>query len=143
MSRVSVVGFLAIAVAACASGPDPRYEALSAQAKAQYAKYRQFMTERQRRVYLELPNDAAREAFVRELRVEERLSRFPPAVREAIWAQEVLVGMTEEQVILAWGPPEAVEREPERARKVFRYPGRGRVIFVAGRVVDVEREPKS
>ena len=134
MGLVSVLG--------CAGGPDPRYQALSPQAKAQYAKYRQFMTERQRRVFLSLRSDAEREAFVRDLRVEERLSRFPPAVQEAIWAGEVIVGMTEEQVILAWGAPDAVDREPERARKIFEYPGRGRVIFVAGHVVDVEREAR-
>lgn len=92
-------------------------QALSEESKQLYAKYRQFMTEGQQDAFLAQPDDEARAAYIKSLKIEERLEKYPPYVREAIWAQEVVPGMDNEAVLLSWGVPESREwDEQERSQ---------------------------
>ena len=86
------------------------YKALSEPAKADYDKYRQFLTDTQQDRYLALPNDQERAQMLADLHIEERLARFPKYVQTAIWDRDVVPGMDKEAVLLSWGRPDAVER---------------------------------
>lgn len=63
------------------------------------------MTQRQLDEFLAWEDDAAREKYVQGLRVEERLANYPRPVQDAIWAQNVVLGMDKPAVLLAWGAP--------------------------------------
>lgn len=130
-----------VALGACAHGRYDAFEALSPEAKAEYAKYRQFMTEHQRERYLHAPSDGDRHTLVRGLHVEARLAKWPAYVQEAVWTRQVVVGMDEEAVILSVGPPDEVLREDDPGRLservwLYRSPER-EVHFVEGRVREV------
>ena len=75
-----------------------------------YARSQQFMTDNQKDTFLELPDAEARERFVEELHIAERLNKFEPHVREAIMAGRIVPGMTVEAVLLSWGRPLEIER---------------------------------
>lgn len=93
------------------------YQALSAPAKADYDKYRQFLTEGQQDRYLALPNDQERTEFLATLHIEERLARFPKYVQTAIWDRDAVPGMDTEALLLSWGRPDAIERAPSEESK--------------------------
>ena len=137
------------AVAACASGPGrlERYTALSPEAKADYDKYSQFMTDRQQEVYLGAGADEERRRMVAELRIDERLARYPAPMQRAIWSREVLAGMDKAAVFLSWGSPFAVDRlwvdDPSKAGQEIWYYRRGmngdewRVVLASDTVTEV------
>lgn len=105
---------------ACATGPSrlERYTALSEPARADFDKYRQFMTDRQQERYLSAPDDEVRRRMIADMRVEERLASHPEPIQRAIWSREVLVGMDKTAVFLSWGRPQAVDRlEPTDASR--------------------------
>lgn len=93
------------------------------------------------RLCLELPPEAAdREPWIDPL--------WPQAVQASIRAGRVEAGMTPFQVILAWGNPVYVTRDPERQVEIWLYK-RGatlmeqmrdqvNVYFAAGRVTQIE-----
>lgn len=101
-----------VALAGCKHAPAKveLYQALSAPAKAEYDKYRQFLTEGQQDRYLALPDDAQRAQLIADLHIEERLAKYPPYVQKAIWDRDVVPGMDKEAVLLSWGRPDSVER---------------------------------
>ena len=140
MRVIGVFLFVLLSVTACAHGRYDAFEALSPAAKAQYAKYRQFMTGHQRDRYLLLKTDAERDAFIADLHVEAHLAKWPKYVQDAIWAQEVVPGMDAEAVILSVGPPDEVLRDDAAGldRRTWLYHVSGREVrFVEGKVVEV------
>ncbi|MBI3180808.1 MAG: hypothetical protein HYZ28_01555 [Myxococcales bacterium] len=78
---------------------------LSPEGRELYSKYKQFLTEGQQEEFLALPSDDERLRYVQALRIEERLSRYPKFVQDAIWSQEVVPGMDREAVLLTWSTP--------------------------------------
>lgn len=97
---------------------------LSPEARELFARYRQFMTEGQQDQFLTLPSDDDRKAFVADLHVEERLSRYPEHVQKAIWSQEVVPGMDRAAVLLSWGTPQQRQwddAEAARGNEVERW----------------------
>lgn len=97
---------LSLAVFSCAStGRAERIAKLSPEASQLYARYNQFMTERQRDLFLEAQTDLERQAQVDGLKIDEMLSQFPPPVQDAIRAQSIMLGMNHAAVLLSWGSP--------------------------------------
>jgi hypothetical protein len=142
-------------VAAACVGPSrhARLSHLSEENRDLYAKYHQFMTERQQDRFLEAPDDAARRGVVEELHVEERLGHYPRYIQDAIWKEEVVVGMDHEAVILAWGAPKDIDRDDpdtagvrrerwiyERATAEQVRPVRFVLMMVDGRVTEVREK---
>jgi len=129
---------------ACASVRSEGFARLPEAEKARFARYQQFMTERQQERFLLLQTQPERDAFIEAMKVEERLARFAPHVREAIWAGEVVPGMDADAVMLAWGPPERIERVrdplqkglPKRETWLYRG-GKREAVFVEGQVIEV------
>ncbi len=150
--RALMVVFASLAtLAACTHAPDKAdlYKALSEPAKADYDKYRQFLTESQQDRYLSLPDDQARARMLADLHIEERLARFPPYVQTAIWDRDVVPGMDKEAVLLSWGRPDEVERPSADESKgvdhqVWLYghgkPKEDRVTIIQGVVTVVEKD---
>jgi hypothetical protein len=98
--------FLIILCLACASSRRAeRTAALTPEAREQFARYRQFMTESQVDRFLEQPTDIARKDFIDGLKIDDMLSQFPKPIQDAIWAQRVMLGMTKPAVLLSWGGP--------------------------------------
>lgn len=115
---------LLAALAACATVPGDRHQrylALSDDSRALYEKYHQFMTDSQQDRFLNLPDDDARKAFVADLHVEERLAKYPKFIQDAIWKQDVVVGMDGTAVMLSWGPPDEEERREGEDSNGVRY----------------------
>jgi hypothetical protein len=115
---------VALALVACAGRQRlEQVSQLSEEDSALYAKYRQFMTETQQDEFLALSSEGRRE-YIRQLKVEERLEHYPPFIRQAIWAQDVVPGMDTVAVLLSWGTPELREideQELERGNQVERW----------------------
>ena len=98
---------LCLLASACANHRAEREALLSPQSQVLLGKYRQFMTQRQLDEFLAWDEDAARETYVKGLRVEERLAGYPKPIQDAIWRQDVVLGMDKPAVFLSWGvPPE-------------------------------------
>jgi hypothetical protein len=94
-----------------------RTQALSPEARTEFARYKQFMTEGQIDHYLELPTDLARKELVDGLKIDDMLSQFPKPVQDAIWAQRVMLGMNKAAVLLSWGGPFSREFDEDQLGK--------------------------
>ena len=143
-----LVYFLLLAVSiGCGPSLAERFVRLPDADQELYARSKQFMTDRQQEAFLNLPNGEARAGFVKDLKIPERLSKFPPHEQEAILGGRVVPGMGSEAVLLSWGRPERIERRGkdgmELACWIFQRPGPDhrvvttRVHFLEGRVEDV------
>jgi hypothetical protein len=75
------------------------------------------MTEGQQDQFLSLPTDDERQRFVKDLKVEERLEHYPPYIREAIWARDVVPGMDAAAILLSWGTPDLREFDEQELAK--------------------------
>ncbi len=97
---------------ACVTTSEARtqYLALSPDGREQYDKYRQFMTEHQQEEFLTAPTDGDRQSQIRNLHIEERLSRYPDFVQRAIWSRTPVVGMDKTALFLSLGRPTSVDR---------------------------------
>ncbi len=103
-----------LVVLACAhTGQAERIAKLSPESAQLYAKYKQFMTERQQELFLDAKTDLERQQLVAGLKIDEMLSQYPQPVQDAIWAQEVTLGMSRAAVLLSWGGP--YQREFDQA----------------------------
>ncbi|MBL8954082.1 MAG: hypothetical protein JNK82_25120 [Myxococcaceae bacterium] len=115
---------VALVLAACATtGQAERIAALSPYASELYARYAQFMTEAQRDTFLRAASDAERHAQVEGLKIDEMLADFPKPVQEAIWAQQILPGMSPAAVLLSWGSPwqREIDETPLRKEAIERW----------------------
>ncbi len=145
--RPALASVLLLSVACAGHHRLEAVQRLSDDEKALLGKYKQFMTEGQQDTFLALPSATERQAFVSNLKVEERLARYPAYVREAIWAQEVVPGMDREAVLLTWSTPmlrEWDEGELARGNDVERWSYRRsdrfvQVVIANGVVMQVER----
>ena len=101
----ALLATLWLLASACANQRAEREALLSPQSQQLLGQYRQFMTQRQLDEFLAWEDDAAREQYVKGLRVEERLAGYPKPIQDAIWAKNVVLGMDKPAVLLSWGPP--------------------------------------
>ena len=143
MVRAARIVTLCLFVSACANQQRAEREAvLSAQSQALLKKYRQFMTQRQLDEFLAWPDDAAREQYVQGMRVEERLASYPRPIQDAIWAQNVVLGMDKPGVLLSWGAPPSRDFSGEGGNEVetwiyVREQRKYAVVITNGYVTDV------
>lgn len=113
-----VLGFLLLAVIACATtGRAERIAKLSPQSSQLFAKYKQFMTERQIEQFFEAQTDLEQKQLIESLKIDEMLSQFPKPVQDAIWAQSVMLGMNHAAVLLSWGSPRQREFDEDQLSK--------------------------
>lgn len=117
-SAAGLIATLCLIVSACANQRAEREALLSPQSQVLLKKYRQFMTQRQLDEFLAWEDDGAREKYVQGLRVEERLANYPKPLQDAIWAQNVILGMDKPAVLLAWGVPPNREFSTEGGNEV-------------------------
>jgi hypothetical protein len=112
LSSLALVLLCLVALAACATGPTriDRYRALSEPARDAYNKYYPFMTDWLLDRYLEAQSDAEREKIVYDMHVEERLALYSPAIRDAIWARQIVIGMDKAALFFAAGRPNYIEQ---------------------------------
>jgi hypothetical protein len=68
------------------------------------------MSENQRNAFLSAPTDEDRQQQIRDLHIEERLSRYPEFVQKAIWSRTPVVGMDKTALFLTLGSPDSVDR---------------------------------
>ena len=134
----------ALIASACATPRADGFARLPEVERARVARAQQFRPGRQQERFLLRETQGQRDSFIAAMHVEERLARFPPHEREAIWAKEVVPGMTPEAVMLSFGPPERIERvedplhQGKPRQETWLYRGGGRqVVFVEGRVIEV------
>lgn len=106
MIRLLAALLSSVVLLACAStGRAERIARLSPESSQLYARYRQFMTEQQGDRFLEAQTDLERKQQIDELKIDEMLSQFPQPVQDAIWGQQVTMGMSRQAVLLSWGGP--------------------------------------
>jgi hypothetical protein len=86
------------------------YQRLPEQDKELFDRSKQFMTDRQQEKFLLLKDSPGRATFVEELHIQDRLSKFPVYVQEAIMAGRIVPGMSVEAVLLSWGRPQEIDR---------------------------------
>lgn len=104
--KQAFIATLCLLASACASQQRAEREALlSPQSQELLAKYRQFMTQRQVDEFMRWEDDAARELYVKNLRVDELLAGYSKPIQEAIWKKDVIMGMDKAAVLLSWGTP--------------------------------------
>lgn len=149
LRRASVVAFLVLA-GACATvpGPDPRFQKLSPESQALFARYHQFLTEEQVEGFYAQTSDIARQQYIDALKIEERVERYPKPIQDAIWTQTPVVGMDKPALFLAVGRPDAMDHEDDDAlaqqkpREIWRYRRAGGqdwwVTLVDGVVTEVK-----
>ncbi len=146
VSLLTISLFLAV-FSGCGPSLSERFARMPDADQELYARSKQFMTDRQQEAFLNLPDGETRAGFVKDLKIPERLSKFPPHEQEAILGGRVVPGMGSEAVLLSWGRPERIERKSkdgvELACWIFQRPGPDhrvvttRVHFMEGRVDDV------
>lgn len=106
MTRLPAALLSSVVLLACAStGRAERIAKLSPESSQLYARYRQFMTEQQADRFLEAQTDLERKQQIDGLKIDEMLSQFPQPVQDAIWAQQIQLGMSRQAVLLSWGGP--------------------------------------
>ena len=108
--KPALIATLCLLASACATNQRAEREALlNPEAQLLLGKYRQFMTTRQVDEFLAWEDDAAREQYVKGLRVEERLAGYSQPTQDAIWSRQVILGMDKPAVLLSWGVPPSRE----------------------------------
>lgn len=138
-----------LCLSGCGPGHFEYYQRLSEADRDLFARTRQFMTARQEEQFLKAPDSPARLRLVEELHIAERLNKFPEYIRQAIFEQRVVPGMSPEALLLAWGRPLEIERRDADGLLLERWSYRraqadGRILdwsvyFQAGLVTDVEQ----
>src|SRR5688572_27931712 len=103
---IRALGLGVLLLMACPSqGRLQRITALTPYGQELFARYKQFMTEGQIDQFLVLGTDLAKKEFIDGLKIEQMLEQFPKPIQEAIWGQQVMLGMTRPAVLLSWGGP--------------------------------------
>lgn len=142
LARQAVVLIALVLCQACAgAGRAERIAKLSPEASQQFQRYRQFMTDRQIGDYLDKLTDTERQQIIDGLKVDEMLSQFEPPVRDAIWAQTIMIGMNRAAVLLSWGGPYQRDVDFERGNEIERWTYKrdqrtAQVTFMNGLVSD-------
>jgi len=138
----------ALVVLGCGVNRYELYQRLPEQDKELFDRSKQFMTDRQQERFLLLKVSADRARFVEELHIQDRLSKFPQYVQEAIMAGRIVPGMSVEAVLLSWGRPQEIDRRDVDGvpAECWFYPRReqdGRAVdkkvyILRGQVTEVE-----
>lgn len=152
MRAFALAGALALALASCAHD-NARLEALQkldVPSRDLLSKYRQFLTPLQIDRYLAKENFEQRDAFIKSLKIEERIAHYPPAVQHAIWNMEIIAGMDKPAVLMTWGSPEQRDIDEAKADQGVEYERWGYdrasakfiVVIVNGYVTEVIEQKK-
>ncbi len=139
---------MALFVLGCGVNRYELYRRLPERDKELFDRSKQFMTDRQQERFLLLKESEARAKLVEDLHIQDRLSKFPPYVQEAIMAGRVVPGMSVEALLLTWGRPGEIDRRDVDGvpAECWFYPRReqdGRsvekkVYILRGQVTEVE-----
>ena len=108
--RQAICLLSALVVLGCSVNRYELYQRLPEQDKELFDRSKQFMTDRQQERFLLLKESQARAKFIEDLHIQDRLSKFPPYVRDAIMAGRIVPGMSVEAVLLTWGRPYEIDR---------------------------------
>lgn len=108
--RQAICLLSALLVLGCGVNRYELYQRLPEQDKELFDRSKQFMTDRQQEKFLLLKESPGRARFVEELHIQDRLSKFPVYVQEAIMAGRIVPGMSVEAVLLSWGRPQEIDR---------------------------------
>lgn len=146
--RQAICLFSALVMLGCGVNRYELYQRLPEQDKELFDRSKQFMTDRQQERFLLLKDSTGRAEFVEELHIQDRLSKFPQYVQEAIMAGRIVPGMSVEAVLLSWGRPQEIDRRDVDGipAECWFYPRReqdGRsvdkkVYILRGQVTEVE-----
>jgi len=109
----ALVVLTALLASGCASPRAQREALLTPHGRELLDRYQQFMTQRQVEGFLAWDDDGARETYVKNLKVEDRLAAYPKPIQDAIWARDVVQGMDKPALFMTWGIPP--ERETSNA----------------------------
>jgi hypothetical protein len=142
----------ALALASCAHD-NARLEALQkldVPSKDLLSKYRQFLTPLQIDRFLGKEDFEKRDAYLKSLKIEERIAHYPPAVQQAIWNMDIIAGMDKPAVLMTWGSPENREIDEGKADQGVEYERWGYdrasarfiVVIVNGYVTEVIEQKK-
>lgn len=108
--RQAICLLAALVMLGCGVNRYELYQRLPEQDKELFDRSKQFMTDRQQERFLLLKESADRAKLVEELHIQDRLSKFPQYVQEAIMAGRIVPGMSLEAVLLSWGRPQEIDR---------------------------------
>ena len=108
--RQAICLLFAVVVLGCGVNRYELYQRLPEQDKELFDRSKQFMTDRQQEKFLLLKDSPGRARFIEELHIQDRLSKFPAYVQEAIMAGRIVPGMSVEAVLLSWGRPSEIDR---------------------------------
>jgi hypothetical protein len=146
--RQAICLLLALVTLGCGVNRYELYQRLPEQDKELFDRSKQFMTDRQQERFLLLKESGARAKFVEDLHIQDRLSKFPPYVQDAIMAGRIVPGMSVEAVLLSWGRPHEIDRRdvdgvPAECWLYLRREQDGRsvdkkVYILRGQVTEVE-----
>lgn len=146
--RQAALFLLVLLVLGCGVNRYELYRRLPECDKQLFDRSKQFMTDRQQERYLLLEGSQDRARFVEDLHIQDRLSKFPAYVQEAIVAGRIVPGMSVEALLLTWGRPGEIDRRDVDGvpAECWLYPRReqdGRsvdkkVYILGGRVTEVE-----
>jgi hypothetical protein len=108
--RKTICLLSALVVLSCGVNRYKLYQRLPEQDKELFDRSKQFMTDRQQERFLLLLKSEARAKFIEGLHIQDRLSKFPQYVQEAIMAGQIVPGMSVEAMLLSWGRPHEIDR---------------------------------
>ena len=108
--RQAICLLSALVVLGCGVNRYELYQCLPEQDKKLFDRSKQFMTDRQQERFLLLKESQTRAKFIEGLHIQDRLSKFPPYVQDAIMAGRIVPGMSVEAVLLTWGRPNEIDR---------------------------------
>jgi hypothetical protein len=146
--RQAICLLSALAVLGCGVNRYELYQRLPENDKELFDRSKQFMTDNQQERFLLLKESQDRAEFIEGLHIQDRLSKFPPYVQEAIMAGRIVPWMSVESVLLTWGRPSEIDRRdvegvPAQCWIYVRREQDGRsvdkkVYFLGGQVSEVE-----
>ena len=147
-TRQAICLLSALVMLGCGVNRYELYQRLPEQDKELFDRSKQFMTDRQQERFLLLKESEDRARFVEELHIQDRLSKFPVYIQEAIMAGRIVPGMSVEAVLLSWGRPQEIDRRDVDGvpAECWFYPRReqdgrpvGKKVYILrGQVTEVE-----
>lgn len=108
--RLVVVSLAALLVMGCGS----KLKRLSEPERAQYEAVKVFMDEDQVKTYLKAKTKDERDALLKQLGLYDRYWSLDEERRDQIAIGDVQIGWTREELLMAWGKPQAASKPAGR-----------------------------